>query len=325
MQVTSLYRSKLMMNTITRRNFLGKLVAGIGLLAGGCSQKILWRDRGSPKGSVRLAFYTDVHARLEWETPRAMETALTAINACNPDLVISGGDLITEGFESSAKEVAPRWDAYMKMHRMIGADLYPTIGNHDLVAVIPRDGTPAAKDPRETYVTRMGLERTYYSFNAVGYHFVILDSIQITHDDFKYQGIIWPEQLEWLERDLVGVPRETPIVLATHIPLLTTFYGATRGTTFAAPKSRVVVNNLEVLKFFEKHNLILVLQGHLHVKELIRWRDTFFIGGGAVCGKWWRGSWFGTEEGFNIITLAGNHVEWEYTTYGWQALRPSKG
>jgi 3',5'-cyclic AMP phosphodiesterase CpdA len=171
----------------------------------------------------------------------------------------------------------------------------------------------------------MGLDRTYYSFDAVGYHFVILDSIQITQDEFKYLGIIWPEQLEWLEQDLAGLPSETPIVLATHIPLLTAFYGATRGATFAAPKNRVVVNNLDVLNILEKYNVVLVLQGHLHVKELIRWQDTFFVCGGAVCGKWWRGSWFGTEEGFNIITLTGNHVEWEYAAYGWRALRPLKG
>jgi len=48
------------------------------------------------------------------------------INAHNADLVIVGGDLITEGFESSAARSAPRWDAYMLMHRGIkaGYNLY---------------------------------------------------------------------------------------------------------------------------------------------------------------------------------------------------------
>lgn len=312
---------KKMNHTITRRDFLGKLATGFALLAGGCSTKVVWSTRGSHKGSVRLIFYTDVHARIEWGTPVAMGKAANAINAHKADLVIAGGDLITEGFESSATRVAPRWDAYKMMHRAIKADIYPAIGNHDLVAAIPEDGTPAAKDPRAIYLARMGLDQTYYSFNAVGYHFVILDSIQVTGDEYQYQGIVWPEELEWLKQDLAKVPRGTPIVLITHIPLISAFYAATKGATFAPPKNRVVVNTCDVLEVIENHNVILVLQGHLHVKELIRWRDTSFIVGGAICGRWWQGPWYGTEEGFNIITLAGNHVDWEYIDYGWQERR----
>ena len=311
-----------MMNVMTRRDFLGRLTAALVLLAGGCSRKRVWPASCSEKGTVRLVFYTDVHARTEWETPTALEIAADAINTQKADLVITGGDLITDGFDSSAKRAAPRWDAYMKMHHAIKADVYPTIGNHDLVAANPQDGTPAAKDPRAIYRTRMGLDQTYYSFNAVGYHFVVLDSIQIAGDTFQYRGFIRSEELEWLKQDLAKVPRDTPVVLATHIPLLTSFYSATRGATFASPRNRVIVNNLDVFKVIENHNIILVLQGHLHVEELIKWRDTTFIVGGAICGKWWRGPWYGTEEGFNVITLAGDHVEWEYIDYGWVARRP---
>ena len=307
---------------MTRRQFLGTMAAGLALLTSGCSAKTSWRVRGSEKGQLRLVFYTDVHARTEWDTSVAMERAALAINAQKPDLVIAGGDLITDGFQSSAVTVAPRWDAYMKMHRAIAEDVYPAIGNHDLVAANPRDGSPPAKDPRAIYRRHMGLDRTYYSFNAAGYHFVVLDSILVTGDTYEYQGTIWPEQLEWLKEDLSSIPKGTPIVLVTHIPLLTAFFGATKGATFAAPENRVVVNNLDVFKALEKHNLILVLQGHLHVKEMIRWQGTTFIAGGAVCGKWWRGSWYDTKEGFNVLTLSGDQVAWEYLDYGWKARRP---
>jgi 3',5'-cyclic AMP phosphodiesterase CpdA len=271
---------------------------------------------------MRLVFYTDVHARLEWETPKALAQAAGAINARKADLVITGGDLITDGFTSSAANAAPRWDAYMSLHRAIEADLYPAIGNHDLVAAKPMDGTPAAKNPRAVYLRRMGLARTYYSFDAVGYHFVILDAIQVTDDAYHYQGSIGPETLVWLQHDLAKLPVGTPVVLVTHIPLLTAFYAAVKGATFPAPKNRVVINNREVFDLIQNYNVILVLQGHLHVKEWIRWNNTTFIVGGAVCGKWWRGAWYGTGEGFNIITLCGNHVDWEYAGYGWQARRP---
>ena len=58
-----------------------------------------WPLADGPRDSLRFAFFTDVHARVEWQTPEAMAMAARAINARAPDLVIAGGDLITEGFE----------------------------------------------------------------------------------------------------------------------------------------------------------------------------------------------------------------------------------
>jgi 3',5'-cyclic AMP phosphodiesterase CpdA len=307
---------------LTRRDFIRRAVAGFAMLSGVGATGLTWPARGSDRGAVRLVFYTDVHARLEWETPQALAKAAGAINARKADLVIAGGDLITDGFASSATNAAPRWDAYMTFHRAIEADLFPAIGNHDLVAANPKDGTPAAENPRSVFLQRMGLDRTYYSFDAVGYHFVLLDAIQVSRDTYQYRGTLGAEQLKWLKHDLAQLPKTTPIVLVTHIPLLTAFYSAVEGATFAAPPNRVVVNNRDVLDLIETHNIILVLQGHLHVKELIRWKNTAFIVGGAVCGKWWRGAWHGTGEGFNIVTLSGNRVDWEYVGYGWQARRP---
>ena len=312
-----------MTNSITRRNFLGRLIAGFAFMAGAGSFNTGCSIRGSDQGKLRLAFYTDVHARTEWDTPLAMARAADAINAQKADIVIAGGDLITDGFQSSAATVAPRWDAYMKMHHEIKSDVYPAIGNHDFVAAIPTDESPASDNPQAIYLDRMGLDRTYYSFDAVGYHFIILDSVQITWDEYQYQGIIRPRQLQWLREDLSVVPKKKPVVLVTHIPLLTSFFNASEGATYAARPNRVVVNNRETLKIFDKHNLVLVLQGHLHVAEMIRWQNTTFITGGAVSGKWWRGQWYGTEEGFYNITLTGNQLESNYIDYGWEAKRPA--
>ncbi|CAB5079195.1 hypothetical protein D3OALGB2SA_177 [Olavius algarvensis associated proteobacterium Delta 3] len=311
-----------MTRLITRRNFICQSAAWLAMLAGGRTDRIAWSARGSDKGAVRIIFYTDVHARQEWDTPAALDKAATAINAENADLVIAGGDLITDGFQSTGALAAPRWDAYMMMHRRIRADIYPAIGNHDLVAANPADGSLPAKDPRAVFLARTGLEKTHYSFDAVGYHFVVLDSIQITGDQYKYHGNINREQIEWLKRDMANVSMNTPTVIITHIPLLTAFYSASQSATSPAPINRVVANNIDVLNIIKDRNVILVLQGHLHVKEMIRWQGTTFIVGGAICGKWWRGSWFGTPEGFNSITLTGDHVEWEYIDYGWQARRP---
>jgi 3',5'-cyclic AMP phosphodiesterase CpdA len=275
--------------------------------------------------SLRLVFYSDVHARTEWETPVALERVRDAINAEAPDLVIATGDLITDGFEAaSPDEVSARWDAYLTLHDGIDAEVYAAIGNHDLVAANPKDGSPPAADPRAVARERLGLDRTWYGFERGGYRFFVLDSTEVTGGELQYRGFIGDDQRAWLEAELAETDPATPLVLALHIPLLTSFYAATEGSTAAAQPNRVVVNNREVLALFEGHNLVLVLQGHLHAKELIRWGDTTFITGGAVSGKWWRGAWFGTEPGYNVVTLRGNRVEWEYVEYGWTPRRPRR-
>jgi 3',5'-cyclic AMP phosphodiesterase CpdA len=308
--------------SLSRREFLRYLsagaVVGTGALAGGCS----WAARGPRRGALRVVFYTDVHARQEWETPTALAMAAEAINRQKADIVIGGGDLITDGFQSSAATVAPRWDVYMGMHRALDGEVHTVIGNHDLVAAIPEDGSRPAQDPRSEYRRQLGVSNTYYSFDALGYHFILLDAIDVVGGADKYHGRVSAAQLDWIREDLASVPSSQPIILVLHIPLVTGFYQMTEGAIEAAPANRVVINNREVLGLFESHDLRLVLQGHLHVSELIRWGSTTFVTGGAISGKWWRGAWHGTREGFAVLTLRDDRIDWEYLSYGWTARRP---
>ena len=312
---------------ITRREFLGTALAGLGAVAcashrpgaiGAAAPAVI---AGRPR--LKLAFYTDIHARTEWETPVAMARAAEAINAHGADLVISGGDLITDGFDSTAAQVAPRWDAYLKsLHREIRAPLHFIPGNHDLVAVRPADGSAPAADPRADYREKMGVERTWSAFDAGGYRFFLLDSVFVTGDELLYEGRVPPEQMEWLHEESSRLPSDRPAILVSHMPLMTGFYQATEGAEAPAPRNRVVVNNREVLALFSERPPLVVLQGHLHVNERLEWRGTTFITGGAVCARWWRGPWYGTEEGFGVLTLDGDRVDWEYVDYGWEARRP---
>ncbi|MDP6832881.1 MAG: metallophosphoesterase [Alphaproteobacteria bacterium] len=304
----------------TRRHLLRTVGAGGALAAAstlaGCAA---WPIQGSSRGPLRLVFYTDVHARQDGGVPEALGRAAARINVQKPDLVLGGGDLVAGNFDSTAAEVAPMWDAYMAMHRAIRGEHHVAIGNHDLMGVLPRDGSAPVADPRLFYKQRLGVTDTYRAFDALGYHVMLLDPIWISGDKHQYHGRIAPPQLDWIEAELSRIPRSKPIVLVTHIPLLTAFLGAKEGMAVAAEPFMVVTNNREVLALFAQHNLALVLQGHLHVSEQVRWRGTNFITGGAICGKWWRGPYFGTAEGFTAITLHPDRVEWQYLDYGWHA------
>jgi len=212
-----------------RRKLLSGLGAGAVSLATSWPHRLSWAADGAPKGQLRFAFFTDVHARTEWGTPVAMAKAARTINAQKPDLVIAGGDLITDGFTSLPDQVAPRWDVYMKMHNAIDGDVHATIGNHDLVAANPADGSKPSADPRAEFRSRLKLDRTYYSFDALGYRVFVLDSINVIRGKLHYQGLIGPAQMEWLSEELLKTPKDMPIVMVSHIPLLTAFFGATRG------------------------------------------------------------------------------------------------
>jgi len=308
---------------VSRRGFLrDSAIGSIAML--GWPNTLSWAiEPADATQSIKIIFYTDIHTRVEWDTPEAVMQAAAAMNAHKPDLVLCGGDMITDGYQSSAEQVASRWEAYRKMHAAIQPEPDFILGNHDLVGVEPEDGTPPAEDPRADVKKQMNITETYRSFDQHGYHFILLDSVQVTKDDGKYRGYIDEAQMDWLKRDVTATDSSTPIVLMTHMPLLTGFYQMTDGVEAAVPPNRGVVNNLEVLSVFEGHRLLLVLQGHLHVNEMMRWRDTTFITGGAVCGKWWRGDWHGTGEGYGVIQLHPDRVDWEYHTYGWTARRPA--
>lgn len=307
------------MNPSRNRTVLvGLAAAAAALLAG------LWPS--PPPNAARplkVVLYTDVHARTEWDTPLALAQAANAINAQQADVVLCGGDMITDGYDSSPAMAAPRWEAYRAMHAAIRPEPIVAIGNHDLVGVAPADGSPPVADPRADVRAQLDLSQTYRSFDRGGFHFILLDSIELTSDELKYRGFIGPEQMDWLRADLAQVAADTPIVLVSHLPLLTGFYQMTGGVEAPVPANRGVLNNREVLAAFANHRLLAVLQGHLHVAELLRWQGTTFITGGAVSGKWWRGSWHGTPAGFGVLLLYPDRVEWEYRAYGWEARRPA--
>ena len=305
---------------MNRRRFL--VASGATVFSLGWPKQACWATPAGPRESMRLLFFTDIHARVEWDAPKAMARAAKQMNEERADLALCGGDCITDGFQSSRAAVAHRWEVYRKHLRDdLSPRLLTAIGNHDLVGAVPEDGSEPEPDPRAAFRDELDIPRTFFSSEAGGYHIIVLDSVEVRGDALKYRGYIGEAQLAWLRDELARVGPDKPIILITHVPLLTSFFQATEGHEKVAPPNRVVVNNREVLDCFAKHRLHLVLQGHLHVNEMLRWRGTTFITGGAVCGKWWRGSWHGTDAGFGVLTLRPDRVDWEYKEIGWLPRR----
>ena len=91
------------------------------------------------------------------------------------------------------------------------------------------------------------------------------------------------------------------------------------GPTAANGNGSVITNALDVMDILKENNLKLVLQGHLHEVEEIKFRNTSFVTGGAVSGSWWRGPRDGFPEGFVVVDVKGEEFSWHYETFGWNA------
>jgi len=81
-----------------------------------------------------------------------------------------------------------------------------------------------------------------------------------------------------------------------------------------------VINNArDVLLLFWEYNLKLVLQGHLHfLEDIYINEDVHFITGGAVSARWWNNKPTDyPEEGFVLVKVKGEEIEWDYIDYGW--------
>lgn len=279
-------------------------------------------DRQAPD-EFSFVFMTDIHVQPERKATEGFLAAIDSVNELKPDFVITGGDLIMDALGVSYGRADSLYNIYQSTSTSFKMPLYQTIGNHELFAVY--DTTDTYLDHPEygkaMYKRRLGMGKTYYSFNHKGWYFFILDAIGIT-PDYHYYGHIDSLQMEWIREELVDVPPETPIAISTHIPFASIGQQMLAGGTKALGPNEVVANSNKVLTLFENHNLRLVLQGHLHIVEELIYNDTHFITGGAVSARWWLGPRYGFPEGFVVFDVKGNDFTWHYQTFGWEVELP---
>jgi 3',5'-cyclic AMP phosphodiesterase CpdA len=277
-------------------------------------------------GNLRLIFFTDTHNQPELSANEGTTLALKKIKSLKPDLCIQGGDHCFDINAVPRERSIMLLDQYQKTeHILDGIPVHHVIGNHDVLGLTPSSNV-ATSDPlygKHAFEQRFNT-KTYRSFDHGGYHFILLDSIGITPDR-AYEGLIDADQLAWLKADLAATPAGTPIIVVSHIPMVTAIYQYPFPTDkFAkAPiKALIVSNAWQVYPLFDGHNVIAVLQGHTHINETIYWRNVPYITSGAVCGNWWQGPHWGTPEGFTVLELSNGQAHWRYEPYGWKSPNP---
>lgn len=272
-------------------------------------------------GSFSFVHFTDVHIEKELNAADGAAACFDKINKLNPDFALCGGDLVFDSTETPRMKGIELFDLYAGTRKRLSMPVHTVPGNHDVFGLSTKSGVPA-NDPlygKKMFEDRIGPR--FSSFDHKGWHFVLLDSIGITAER-DYVGTIDEEQLNWLRADLSAVGPTRPVVLMTHIPIVSAVMQIVPDPWKTSNKY-MVDNSQQVLSILAPYNVKAVLQGHTHIRESVIYNGCQFLTSGAVCGNWWKGPRLGHPEGFAVLTVKGDAIAWRYETYGFKAVKQS--
>ncbi|MBC8103059.1 MAG: metallophosphoesterase [Cytophagales bacterium] len=308
------------------------LMGGVGALAtaalGGSAARA-----ALPAAPFSFVHITDPHIQPERGATLGVSKAFAAIGALKekPVFGLVGGDIVMDAAAVSSERADLVYGLWKQEAAKLKLPLHYSVGNHDVYGLeAAGKNAAAAQDPdfgKNIWKRRLGLERTYGSFDHQGWRFVTLDSVRVTPGG-EWSGLLDSAQITWLDDLLRKTPRTMPMVFLTHIPLLTVFGQYSDRTTAALSNRTVVENGRQFQEMIQNRNVKAVFQGHTHVVEEVNYLGTHYITGGAVSGDWWKGRRLGVHpEGFVVATVSGDSLAWRYVAYGWNAAAyaPSPG
>lgn len=244
-----------MQRSQTRRTFLhdgSLLLLGAGAVV---SQPLLLLADDAQR-RVRIGMVTDLHyadkpaagSRYYRETLAKLAEAGEQFQKEKPDFVVELGDLIDA---ADSVEVEKQYLATInKEFAALPGEKHYVLGNHCVDTLT-----------KEEFLGEVGQKSSYYSFDAGGFHFVVLDACY--RSDGKPYGRknskwtdanIPKEQVEWLQADLHTATGKT--IVFTHQRLdVRNDYGV--------KNAEQVRNVLE-----DSGKVVAVFQGHSHKNDL---------------------------------------------------------
>jgi predicted MPP superfamily phosphohydrolase len=260
--------------------------------------------------SIRFAYLGDTHILPDTKPMDAVAKCLQHVQdqKDKPTFILHGGDVIMDALKQNRSDVQKQWDAW---HTVVNANnslpIEYCIGNHDVWGY-----EQAKTDPmygKKWAVDLMKIGNRYRSFDKNGWHFIILDSVQLKPDGTWYTGNIDPEQMEWLKQDLVKTGMKTPVLILSHIPIFspTGFFSESnvKDGMWGISAGLVLSNTPELLKLFYQYpNVKTALSGHMHLLDRVDYNNVSYFCNGAVSGNWWKGDVYQqTKAGYALFDL----------------------
>lgn len=256
---------------------------------------------------MRFVYFTDVHLLEGTKSVEGFARTLTEIATLSPDLVICGGDV---GMDSACGEL------YTRMMDSLGVPHYLCFGNHEMDSGM--------------YDATRGAGQTSQSWDCAGVHFVILDTVRPMPEEadkthHNWWGNVDEPQLEWLKADLEAVPVETPVIFATHIPLLSSY---THPNCISISEEEYppcsIKGGEKIMEILQRRRSVATLHGHLHENMRYNVGNLQHLMTGAVAGIWWKNSlesfnMDGSPQGFRVV-----EVQRDTITSRYQAVVPAQ-
>ena len=206
--------------------------------------------------SVRIGLVTDMHyankkpagSRYYRETLAKLEEAARQFQKEKPDHVVELGDFI------DAADSIETEKSYLKRINKDFAALpgkkHYVLGNH-CVHTLTKD----------EFLEGVGQKKSYYSFDAGGFHFVILDAcFRSDGKPYGRKNFQWTDpnipmdQVEWLQADLKKASGKTIVFIHQRLDVANNY-----GVKNAAQIRKVLEDSSKVL---------VVFQGHSHKNDL---------------------------------------------------------
>jgi len=309
-----------------RRTFMkGVVASGIGgITAGACTRKPAAPGRRKLFSFVQ---FTDVHVQPESGAKEGFLAAIGKMNSLEVDFALGTGDFVMDALNVDEGRAFMLYDMFEECRKSFDMPVHYALGNHEVFGIYAPDKVPGDHPDwgKELFKRRLGDGETWRSFDHKGVHFLLLDSVGIEKNEGKpghhYIGEIGPEQMDWIRQDLAGLPQETPIIAAAHIPLFTWWEQIQNGPNHPSGRGTVLTDGKELFEILMERRFFAFLEGHIHINELYVYFDSKFIDSGAVSGGWWGGPRNGHPEGFALVHVYEDGVESEYVTYGWDASK----
>ncbi len=338
-----------MSQDLSRRDVLKVGAAGAAALGGaGLLASARAADRATiakPSRTVRFAVVNDCHLMTENSAAEGVTACLRHLMAQGdkPQAVLTLGDMVDRGMSTVEQRLATLWGVWDKAYKgECGLPAIHCVGNHDVWGWNKGKSMTRGDEPRwgkKWWQEAMGVDRTYGAYDRGRWRIIVLDSIYAADLEIKpkegdrnppkdigrYIGRLEQAQMDWLENELTSLDKTRPVMVLSHIPILSIAAvehdARTSSGDWMIPAGVMHIDAQDIVSLFRAHgNVRLCLSGHIHKNDRLEYDGVTYICAGAVSGSWWRGREDRCDEGYSLVDLYDDgSFGYEYVTYGWQA------
>jgi 3',5'-cyclic-AMP phosphodiesterase len=280
---------------------------------------------------LRVGHLTDVHVEPELRAGEGMAACFQHVQQLSdkPELILTGGDHVMDSFEAEDARTTLQWNLWNSvLKKECGLPVRSCIGNHDVWGWNkPKSRTTGRENNwgKRRATDMLHLDERYYAFKQAGWQFIVLDSIhEPPAGAGGYMGQLDEAQFDWLTRTLRDTPADNPVLVLSHIPILSAsaiLWSSEKDKNFEIGRGLMHTDCVPLKDLFAHHsNVKLCLSGHLHLCDRVDYNGVTYLCNGAVSGNWWKGRHEDCDEGYSVVDLYDDgSFEHEYIKYGWKA------